>query len=175
MLFSKIKINSPGLIVVCIMPFFSQAMDNPKRLLMAVSSAAIVGVAGHRYGNNISDRYRISYKLFVVDESAKERYQKMYRECLRNCMLGGVVKAGSWLTAGLLARYAFSGKVPARNWQSYAAALAFVVSRGIYEQSDALYRLNQYRPQKNAARHNQLLLAALALGGVGIYGLYKNA
>ncbi len=175
--------NKLFLSFILILPISLNAMDNSQRLLI-LGTAGAVGIGGHILANKRSNS---SFKRFEVDMSnddnvysvayegkkssdfIKERFVK--REARNDAL-----RATSYLAAGLLGQYAYSGKLPANSLQSYAAALAIVTGGGICGFASANGLLDsRYNGGWNKRRYLALLAGGLGVAGAGAYGLYRDS
>lgn len=196
----------------------SKSMDNPKRFLIAGTSAIAVGTVGHLINNNgttLAFYERESHQEFLKNLEICSKESMKGAEALNSIKLKdiavknfyirsaivGTLSFGAYLSAGLLAQFAYSSKLPTNNQQTYACALAILAGGSFWECARAKSIIHkkktqtvdiismpgsQVEPEVQAkfvtdshkvarAKIIALRLGAASLTGLGIYGLYKNS
>lgn len=106
--------------------------------------------------------------------TAQKNYNKTKRNYLFNAALCGALKFGSFITAGYLLRYAYSGKLPVNNAQTYGSVLALIAGGALAETSDSQARFDNHERKLNTLLSKYMYVGGGALAAVGLYGLYKN-
>lgn len=149
------------------LPLSLNAMDNPQRLLISGTAAVAWGIGGHLLA---SKRNHQSFEQLKYEVGALDRQIALKRYAMRS-YFNGALRFGSYLTAGVSVRYAYSGNLPPNNAQTYASVLAIIASGSMVEFAGLKRDLEQ-RPSNTAM---VTCLSGIALGGLGFYGLYKNS
>lgn len=159
--------NKLVLSMFLLLPLSLNAMDNSHRLLISGTAAVAWGIGGHLLA---SKRNHQSFEQLKYEAGVYDRQRALNRYAIRS-YVNGALRFGSYLTAGVSARYAYSGNLPPNNAQTYASFLAIIASGGMLEFAGIKRDLEQ-RPSNTAM---VTLLSGIALGGLGFYGMYKNS
>lgn len=148
-----------------------QAMDNGKRALI-LAGAATSAIGGTTLADKIVEK---GYKQYYHANYQRNEdiYQKAKRNYLIKSALAGALRTCSFTGSILLGCFAYSGKEPAHTTQAYASLLAIVAAGSVAEIGNARAHINWHETRENKAPIKHLL-AASALVGLGIYGLYTN-